>query len=595
MKKGLFFIFLIACVLIIGGYLFIRFSLQSSVNKDAKSLSTEKTGSDTSKVSNSPLDLRPLFIARMQQLIKNSSNGLYDLSVGDMEIDILQSTVELKDVTLTPADTAMAFLVKSNLAPDDVFKASFKTVRIEGINLDEAVSSKTMDFKIIRLVQPVIEVRHKKRSYNENDDKEDFSKRILKQMEKIAIGKLIIEKGTIISYNDDKKGKQNKLNNVSVNMMDILIDSATRKDKDRFLFSRAATLSFQDYVTKTTEGLYNLKIGGVTIKAPQQVITLQNLSIQSLFSKEQFVKKMANSKELYDFTAPSITVKNVNWWRLLNEEQLVADELKLSGGKLKIYLDRSLPPKNKMGSFPNQLIMKIPMKINIAKTKVNNLDFSYEEYNPVSKQSGIVYIDDIALDITNLNNMQVKGKAAKPLTVKGSSLFMHTVPLTAEFNFSMANYKSGKFSAKFSAGGFDGSLVNSFAMPMGMAKIEKGTIQKVEAQMQGDQCGANGDVLIMYKDLKLSLLEKDKGEKKLDKKGFTTLVANLFILKKDNPKDGKEVRNEKAEFKRIPEGGFFMLIWKTVMIGTLKTIGAPTKIAKKTVSTTNKNNKGMEY
>ena len=142
MKKGLFFIFLIACVLIIGGYLFIRFSLQSSVNKDAKSLSTEKTGSDTSKVSNSPLDLRPLFIARMQQLIKNSSNGLYDLSVGDMEIDILQSTVELKDVTLTPADTAMAFLVKFNRAPDDVFKASFKTIRITGINLDEAVSSK---------------------------------------------------------------------------------------------------------------------------------------------------------------------------------------------------------------------------------------------------------------------------------------------------------------------------------------------------------------------------------------------------------------------------------------------------------------------
>ncbi len=46
-------------------------------------------------------------------------------------------------------------------------------------------------------------------------------------------------------------------------------------------------------------------------------------------------------------------------------------------------------------------------------------------------------------------------------------------------------------------------------------------------------------------------------KRKLDKKGFTTLVASLFILKKDNPKDGKEVRNEKAEFKRIPEGGFF--------------------------------------
>ncbi len=588
MKKSLFLILLIAGVLIIGGYLFIRFSLQSSINKDAKNLSTVKTGRDTSKVSDSPLDLKPLFIARIQQLIKKSSNGLYDLSVGDMEIDILQSTVELKDVTLTPADTAMASLVKLNLAPDDVFKASVKIIRIEGINLDEAVSSKTMDYKIIHLVQPVIEVRHKKRWYNESADKEDFSKRILKQMEKITIGELIIEKGTIISYNDDKKGKQNKLNNVSVNMTNILIDSATRNEQDRFLFARAATLSFKNYVTKTTDGLYNLRIGAVTIEAPQQIIKMQNLAIQSPFSKGQFVKKLTKSKELYDFTVPSITIKNVNWWRLMNEEQLVADELNLSGAKLKIYLDRSLLPKSKIGGFPNQMIMKMPMKINIAKMKVNDVDFSYEEYNPVSEQSGIIYIDDVALDITNLSNMQTKGKAAKPLIVKGSSLFMHNVPLTAEFNLDMVNYRSGKFTTKFNASGFDGSLVNSFAMPMGMAKIEKGTIQKVEARIQGDQWKANGDVLIMYKDLKLSLLEKDKGERELDKKSFTTLAANLFILKKDNPKKGQEVRKEKAAFTRIAEGGFFMLIWKTLMAGTLKTIGAPAKIASKPVRAANK-------
>lgn len=123
-------------------------------------------------------------------------------------------------------------------------------------------------------------------------------------------------------------------------------------------------------------------------------------------------------------------------------------------------------------------------------------------------------------------------------------------------------------------------------MPMGMVKVEKGTIQKIEGQIQGDQLRAKGDVLIMYKDLKLQMLEKEEGEKVLDKKGFTTFAANLFVLKKDNPKKGKEIRKEKAEFTRIPEGGFFMLIWKTLMTGTLKTIGAPTKIAKKTASTT---------
>jgi len=61
-------------------------------------------------------------------------------------------------------------------------------------------------------------------------------------------------------------------------------------------------------------------------------------------------------------------------------------------------------------------------------------------------------------------------------------------------------------------------------------------------------------------------------------------VANAFVLKKDNPKEGEEIRKVQAAFKRIPEGGFFMLVWKTIMTGTLKTIGAPTRIANKTVS-----------
>jgi len=80
------------------------------------------------------------------------------------------------------------------------------------------------------------------------------------------------------------------------------------------------------------------------------------------------------------------------------------------------------------------------------------------------------------------------------------------------------------------------------------------------------------------------LLEKDRGEKELDKKGVTTLFANMFVLKKDNPKKGEELQKEQATFKRIPEGGFFMLVWKTILTGALKTVGAPPKIANKTVN-----------
>ena len=116
-----------------------------------------------------------------------------------------------------------------------------------------------------------------------------------------------------------------------------------------------------------------------------------------------------------------------------------------------------------------------------------------------------------------------------------------------------------------------------------MMKVEKGTLQKAEAAISGDQWKAHGNVLVLYKDLKLSLLEKDKGKKELDKKDVTTFLANNFVLKENNPSPNDDPRREKAAFKRIPDGGFFMLVWKTMLVGVLKTMGAPEKIASKTV------------
>ena len=564
--------------------MFLQFKLRSANKNDE-----EKTGESISvdslggkKVSGA--DLRPLFIERMQLLLKKGSNGLYDLSVGDMTLDVLASTLVFKNVKMTPNAIRLDSLRRIDEAPNDVYTVSFDQLQVEGINIDDALTNKTMDYKLVKLVRPVIIIHHKKDGQKKGKAaREEFSQRFLKDMEKLSIKKLVVEEGDITVRNDAKNGSPNRLKHVSVILHDFLVDSTTRNEKDRFLFAKKATLSFKDYERPTPDGLYRLKVYNVMVKAPQQQITLTGFSFSSPFDKTEFVKKQKLSNELYNVSLPSVTISGVDWWTLLNEEEVVADVVSVPAGKLSIYLDRRLPPKNKMGNFPNQLIMKMPMRMNIGKLDISNLDFSYSEYNPVSQQSGTLYIDNVKLNTSNVSNMHTK-----PMAVKGTGLFMHTVPMQADFVFDMANHRSGKFSAFIKMQGFERSRVNSFVMPMGMMKIEEGTVQSGEANISGDQWKANGNVVILYKDLKLHLLEKDKGEKALDKKGFTTLVANLFVLKKSNPKGDDASRREQASFKRIPEGGFFMLVWKTMLVGILKTIGAPEKLAYKTATTATK-------
>lgn len=579
MNKKRFLLILIPAVVLIGAFAFIRYSLKGAVNRDSEKYSTV-TKLDTSAIKKtSPLDLRPLFIERLEHLVAKTSNNLYHLSIGKMDMDVLGSTAILHHVVITPDKQRAKELQKLNGTSSKIFSLSFEKLEVEGINLDDVITKKTMDYKLVKLTNPVFEIYQTKPKDKEIE--EDFTQRFLKEMKKLSVKNLIVEGGKIIIHN---KGKQSLLNEVTINMKDILIDSVTRNDKTRFFFAKTANLSFKNYKTNTGKDGYTLSIAKVNVQAPGQMLKLSGLSFNSPLGKKEFTRRQKFAKELYQFSIPSITVMGVDWWNIINEEELVAKEVTINGGKFHIYLDRSLPAKSKMGSFPVQLLMKLPVKINIDRVKANNLDLAYEEYNPLSKQSGTIYMDNISMNIANVSNLQQK--LPKPVTVNASALFMHKIPIQANFVFNRSNYRSGGFTARLNSDkDFDGSLINSFSMPMGMVKIEEGLLQKLGANLKGDQLKASGDISILYKDLKLHLLEKDRGEKQLDKKGITTFFANTFVLKKDNPKRGEEPRKEQAEFKRIPEGGFFMLVWKTIMTGALKTIGAPPRIANKTANT----------
>lgn len=577
----LFIRFLVLALLVLAGYLALRLSLPSPVQKQPQKSGQSVSDFDTlggKKVS--VVDLRPLFLQRLQQVLSRSSKGLYRLSVGDLEVDVLRSTLLLRDVKMEPDKAALDSLKKAGDLPENVFAVSLAALSVDGVNLDDVITRKTMDYRSIKLVKPTI-VLHRQKAKEEKEaaQNEDFAQRFLKDMKLLTVKKIEIVDGDLTVYNDRKPGKPLRIKNLSVLLNDLRIDSATRKEKDRFLFAKEAVLRFRHFSKPTPDGLYNLRVGEVTVRAPQDVVTLADFSFASPLTRRQFVRRQKQSKELYNLRLSSVVLKGVDWWALLNEEAMTADDLDAAGGTLSVYLDRSLPPRNKMGNFPGQLLMKLPLKLSVRNAVVRNLNLRYSEYSPLSGQTGTVSFDNVRLAVTNLSNLPVANP--KPLVVGGTALFMHTVPLQARFVFNRKEHRSGAFSAYIKTKGFDGRLLNSFSEPMGLLRVDKGLLQSTEATLSGNERQASGEVFVPYTGLKISLLEKDGGKTTLDKKDATSFLANLLLLKNDNPKNGEKPRREKAAFVRQPEGGFLMLVWKTMLVGVLKTIGAPEKIAYK--------------
>jgi hypothetical protein len=211
----------------------------------------------------------------------------------------------------------------------------------------------------------------------------------------------------------------------------------------------------------------------------------------------------------------------------------------------------------------------IPFKFSIKKVIVNNSFIEYKERNHITRQSGKVQLYKVNGTITNLTND--KHASNKIMTANISSSFLNKTPLKTSWTFYLFDPK-GRFKVSGSAGSIDGQALNSLAEPMGPAHIRDGQLNSLTFDLEGNDLSMNGTVKMTYNDLKVDVLEKDKGATETDKKFLTSLFANV-IIKNDNPKGNDEVRVEKVYLDRNKNRSLFYLCWKTLFKGIRQTVG----------------------
>ena len=571
--KKIVVVFVIIGLTILSAFLYVKYSITTPGFTPAQA----KDSVTQTKAPESFLDVKPKLVEKLQQLVKQGSNGLYNLFIHELKPDILNSTVGISRASLIPDTAVMQQLEQAKQLPGEVFKIQTDSIWIDGLGIKDILSKDAIDVKTIHIIHPTIEVYSK--NNNKNSGSKTLYERLMNQMKHIGIEKVIIHDGTLISHN--LKNKTTKLNDIYANLSNIQIDSTTQFDKTRFMYAKDAELSTKNYSFPTSNHLYTVKIGLISIKATKRLLSAKNILLQPHYSKEEFQKHIPAQKERYSISIPSVEFTNTDWWNLLNNETLQAKSVQINKADVSVYLDRTKPVgEMNMKGFPHQLIMSLPLKINIEKITVHNLDIVYEEHSKLSGQTGKVHVNNLQGTINNLTNLPDAIKRNKTTTVSASGSFADIAPVSLKLNFDLANYKTGAFSAQLKTKkGFDGPLINSVAQPLGLFMVKRGQLQELTSQLRGNNQQAQGTVLMLYKDLHITPMKQDQQKPgTLKKKSVTSLIANKLILKDENPSKDGSIRKADASFIR-QYGTFFNLIWKTTFTGILKTIGAPEKIA----------------
>ena len=573
-KKWLGLTVIILLVAIVIAFIFIHNSL------------TGKT-TTAKQTTTSPIDLRPAIIAKLQSLVKTGSDGLYDLSIKEIEPDILSSTVDVLGVKLIPNEQVLKQLDSLQKAPDDIFTITLDSLHLTGINVDDLLHTSDIQLDSIFISKPTIICNHQPKEYNraqrENDQQKTLYQKLTGQLKSVNIQSIIIQQCT---YTGRQKNKTDKIfNDVTMQFNNLLIDSSTQFDKQRVFFSKKVNISCNNFISRTADSLYLFKIAAVQVNATDHSLVANQVAFIPRGNKEQFEKKIKFQDNRFDMLFPKVVAKNIDWWALANNESFICDEVQLHNSSIKDYIDRRLPTSdstNNIQDFPHQLVMEIPLKIDIKKLRLYNFNVAYEEFNPSANRSGTVTFNDLNGTITNISNIPAVMKKYQRTTASITGLFMKEVSFNSDFSFDLKNYKTGKFSMQMSIASLSKDLLNPIAEPLGLFTIKTGTVTKADTKIDGDNYTSNVELKMLYNDLHLSTLKKESGtDTTKHKKPLIDFLANTVFIKNENPAHNNDPRIAQVKVDRSTSQAFFGFIWKGMLTGILQTIGLPKKYAGK--------------
>ncbi len=510
----------------------------------------------------------------INKAVSEKSKGLYNIQYDNLLVDEVGGSLHVKNIRIEPDTTVYNQLVAEKKDPPTLIRLTIPALDITGVKTPKALLTKQIEGGKVVVTNPTIEImlNHFKKDSTVYNPARDLSKQLLGKLLKISIDSVEMIHANVLVRNIDSKEALFKGDHISCLLSGLLIDSVANKDPSRILFSRELDMACDQLLLPSKNKKYKLLVGHLRFMSRNNSLSIGQFKLTPQLSEAEFAASFPIQKDRYDFSLEGISLLHIDREGLWHKK-IEADSLVIQKSSFKIYRDLSRPKDttSKVGKYPQQQLMRLPIPIDIRKVIFQHSYIEYKEKNGKSDSAGKLQFFDAKATITNVTNRREVIARNNRCVLSFNAKLLDLAPVDAKLVMLLKDPK-GSFSIEGNVGAIKAQSLNVLLQPMGLARMEKGNIDHLHFAFSGTDSSSNGQLLMLYKDMKITLLKKDKKENKYDKKGLASLAANL-IMKKSNPEGNKDPRVADVHFNRILNKSFFNLIWKTIFTGVKETAG----------------------
>ena len=521
----------------------------------------------------------PILESKVKDIVTASSDSLYKIDFSSAELHVLRGTIVVNNITLKPDTAVYNAKKKLHLAPNNLVELHIKKLVFSHIHPFKLYFRQQLNIGRVLVYNPELSVSYQLNHTRDTVVKDNRTawQKISKSLHFIHIGDILM--GDVkFSYKDYSGHKLaiSEFKEMNLSAHDLLIDSATQTDKSRLLYCKDITAELNNYKEKTPNGLYSYTIKSVKLSTSKSQLNLTGITVKPAATDVFFNQ---THKDRFTLSLDSVQLNNFDFLSYHKYRTLTAANLLFHNGALQVFANpnHSAKTEDKISSFPNVAMSKLPIEIKIDTILFKQINVTYNEFNVKSKKTGTITFNNTNGRALNFTNNKAALQKNNITAIQLTSYFMNRGKLNVAFNFNLTD-KNNSFDYKGTLGPMNAQEINKATMPLAMVKVNGGTVKQFNFDIKANRSGAKGSVELLYNDVKVSLLKADTINDKLKKKLIESLYTNIFILKHNNPDNpGEQPRIAYVNFVRKPENAFFKSVWEILLDGIKPSIGLDEK------------------
>jgi hypothetical protein len=511
---------------------------------------------------------------KIETAVRDKSDSLYNIKYDSLAMDEIAGNLFISNMKLSYDSIRYLDLEKAGTEPSILLNIYIPLIKVSGVETPRLLIHNQIVGRKLEIKDPVINILYTNSPHDSARvmPMKEIYEQLLNGLDLIQADSVLISSAQIVTSSRRTKKISIQIQDISIALMHLKVDSNSRTDTTRIFFSKEISITCRKLEWLSPNDLYKFRVDSISISSVSPQILVKNFQATPALSENAFVNALPGQELRYDLSFRDIQLQNVNLLQLF-EQKFIADTMLIGAFDYKIYCDLAIKreKKNRIGTYLQQTLVKIPVALRVGKIILTNGFFEYKERNKVTRKSGKVQFYDIDASISNFTNDKKTIAVNNLMTADITSIFQDKTPCKINWIFYLLHPR-GRFGVQGSFGAMGSASINSFAAPLGDIRIRKGKINGAVFNLHGDDYNLDGNLKLLYEDLRVTMLKRDKRLTGRQGKQLMSFLANI-IIKNSNPNKNEDPRIIQLHLDRDPNYTMFNFLWKILLNGIRETVG----------------------